>query len=93
MWETWVLSLGQEESPGEGNGYTLQYPCLENPMDREAWRAIVHAAAKSWTRLMQLSKKFMQETCFLEKSYISGMVLHLMSLLRPFTKHFIYMKN
>ena len=35
-------------SPGEGNGYPLQYPCLENPMDREAWPATVHGVAKSW---------------------------------------------
>ena len=30
---------GSERSPGEGNGYPLQYSCLENPMDKEAWRA------------------------------------------------------
>ena len=29
-------------SPGEGNGNPLMYSCLENPMDREAWRATVH---------------------------------------------------
>ena len=33
-------------SPGEGNGNLLQYSCLGNPMDRGAWRAIVHGAAK-----------------------------------------------
>ena len=33
---------------GEGNGNPLQYSCLENPMDREAWRVIVHGVAKSW---------------------------------------------
>ena len=38
-------------SPGEGNGNPLQYPCLENPMDRGAWRATVHGVAQSWTRL------------------------------------------
>ena len=37
--------------PGEGNGNPLQYSCLENPMDRGAWRATVHGVAKSWTRL------------------------------------------
>ena len=46
MWETWVRSLGWEDSPGEGKGYTLQYSGLENPMD-----CIVHEVAKSWTRL------------------------------------------
>ena len=37
--------------PGEGNGTPLQYSCLENPMDREAWWATVHGITKSWTRL------------------------------------------
>ena len=41
---------GLGKSPGEGNGYPLQYSCLENPMDRGAWRAIVHKVAKSWIR-------------------------------------------
>ena len=36
-------------STGEGNGYPLQYSCLENLMDRGAWRAIVLAVAKSQT--------------------------------------------
>ena len=49
--ETWVQSLGQEDSPGEGNGNPLQYSCLENPMHRGAWQATVHKVAKSWTRL------------------------------------------
>ena len=38
MRETRVRSLGREDSPGEGNGYPLQYSSLENPMDRGAWR-------------------------------------------------------
>ena len=36
---------------GEVNGNPLQYSCLENPMDGEAWRATVHGVAKSRTRL------------------------------------------
>ena len=40
MQETWVRSLGQEEPPGEGNGYLFQDSCLENPIDRQAWQAI-----------------------------------------------------
>ena len=35
--------------PGGGNGNPLQYSCLENPMGRGAWRAIVHVVSKSWT--------------------------------------------
>ena len=41
---------GSGRSPGGGNGNPLQYPCLENPMDREVWRATVHAVAKSQTQ-------------------------------------------
>ena len=40
---------GLERTPGEGNGNPLQYSCLENPMDRGAWRAIVHGVAESRT--------------------------------------------
>ena len=46
-----VRSLELGGSPGEGNGYSLQYSCLENPMDRGAWRVTVHGVKKSWTRL------------------------------------------
>ena len=42
---------GLGRSPGEGNGYPLQYSCLENSMDRGAWWATVHGVAKSWARL------------------------------------------
>ena len=38
-------------SPGEAHGNPLQYCCLENPMDRGAWKAIAHTVTKSWTRL------------------------------------------
>ena len=44
-----VLHLGK--FPGGGNGNPLQYCCLKNSMDREAWRATVHGVTKSWTRL------------------------------------------
>ena len=40
---------GLGRSPGEGKGYPLQYSCLENSMDRGAWKAIVHGIAKSQT--------------------------------------------
>ena len=41
----------KDSFPGEGNGNPLQYSCLENPMDRGAWRAIVYEFTKNWTRL------------------------------------------
>ena len=46
MQETWVRSLGWEDSPGEGKGYLLQYSILENSMD-----CIVFGVAKGQTRL------------------------------------------
>ena len=49
MRETWVQSLGQEDSPGEGNGNPLQYFCLGKPMVRGAWWATVYGVAKSQT--------------------------------------------
>ena len=49
MQEMQLQSLGQEDTPGEGNSNTLQYSCLENPMDRGAWGATVMGVTKSWT--------------------------------------------
>ena len=47
-----ISGLGR--SPRGGHGNTLQYSCLENPMDRRARWPIVHRVAKSWTRLKQI---------------------------------------
>ena len=41
----WIPGSGR--SPGEGNGNPLQYSCLENPMDRGAWRATVHGVTEA----------------------------------------------
>ena len=49
------LIPGSGRSSGGGHGNPLQYSCLENPMDRGAWRATVHRVAKSWTWLKRLS--------------------------------------
>ena len=50
-----VVNLGSipglGRSLGEGNGYPLQYSCLENSMDIGAWQATVHGVTKSQTRL------------------------------------------
>ena len=40
---------GSGRSPGGGHSNPLQYSCLENPMDREAWQAMVHRIAKKQT--------------------------------------------
>ena len=52
------LILGSRRFPGEGNGNSLQYSCLGNPMDRGAWRATVHGV-QSHTRL----SNWTTETC------------------------------
>ena len=46
---------GLGRSPRGGHGNSLQYACLENPMDRGAWQATVHRVAQSQTQLKQLS--------------------------------------
>ena len=45
------LIPGLGRSPGEENGNLLQCSCLENNMERGAWRVTVHGIAKSWTQL------------------------------------------
>ena len=42
---------GSGRSLGKGNGYPLQYSCLENPVARGAWQAAIHGVKKSQTRL------------------------------------------
>ena len=46
---------GLGRSPGGGHGNPLKCSCLENPMDRGAWRPTVHGVAKSWTGLSDLT--------------------------------------
>jgi len=49
--------------PGEGNGNSLQYYCLENTVDRGAWRATVHRVAKSQTRLSDFTYSGKELAC------------------------------
>ena len=52
---SWIAGL--ERAPGEGNGNPFQYSCLENPMDRGAWQAMIHGVAKSPDMTGGLTKK------------------------------------
>ena len=63
------LIPGSGRSSGEGNGGSLQYSCLENPMDRGAWWGRVHGISKSQTQLKWLSKNWFR-TPGLEKTYV-----------------------
>ena len=49
MQRTQVRSLSSQDPLERGHGYPLQYSCLENPIDREAWHVTVHGVAKSQT--------------------------------------------
>ena len=50
--EAWSAAVpGSERSPGEGNGYLVQYSCLENSIDRGAWQTTVHGVTKSQVQL------------------------------------------
>ena len=51
----WVQSLGWEDPLEGGHGNPLQYSCLENSMDRGAWRAAVHGVAKELDTTGQLN--------------------------------------
>ena len=53
--ETLDLIPGLGRVPGEGHGNQLQCPCLENPMDKGTWWAMVQRVSKSQTRLKQLN--------------------------------------
>ena len=67
MKETWVQSLGSEDPdpPGVGHGNPLQFSCLENPMDRGAWRATVHRGCKesNMTEATQHADTCSRELC------------------------------
>ena len=63
--KSWQGFGGTAMLTGEGNGTPLQYSCLENPMNRGAWWAVVHGVAKSWTWLSDFTFTF--HFCALEK--------------------------
>ena len=53
------LIPGLGRFPGYGNGYPLQYSCLENSMDRGAWWATVHGVTESHTHLSDFTPEFL----------------------------------
>ena len=57
-----VLGLGR--SPGKGNGNPLQYSCLEDPMDRGAWRATVQRVAQELDMTEHLSTQHRSEKTY-----------------------------
>ena len=57
LFYNFILSIFNKTS-GEGNGTPLQYSCLENPMDRGAWKAAVHGVTEGQTRLTDFTFTF-----------------------------------
>ena len=57
------------ENKGASDGTPLQYSCLENLMDRDAWWATVHGVAKSRTRLSNFTFTFTFRSLGLEKTF------------------------
>ena len=72
---------GSGRSPGEENGNPLQYFCLENPMDREAWQAAIHGVTKSRTQLSDLTTTNMKYymISFLHNIFLSLELILLLS--------------
>ena len=62
------FSFGLGRSPGEGNGNPLQYSCLENPMDGEAWLATVHGVAMNRTQLSDFTIHYVLRRGFPDSS-------------------------
>ena len=64
------LIPGSGRSPGGGHGNPLQYSCLENPMDRGAWRAKVHRVAQNRTAVTAVTKQQRQHAhfCFISQT-------------------------
>ena len=65
MQETQVRSLGQEDTLEKGNGNTLQYSCLRNPMDRGSWQATVHEVTKE----VDVTWQLINNNCLYCQSY------------------------
>ena len=61
---------------GEGHGNSLQYSCLENPMDRGAYQAIVHKVAKSWTWLKWQHACKVQSSVWHSKGSFCGVIIY-----------------
>ena len=67
-----ILPVDAVETSGEGNGNPLQYSCLENPMDRGAWWAVVYGVAQSWTQLKRLSSSSSSSSSSRDKGKSAG---------------------
>ena len=58
-----LVLLDIQHYSGEGNGNTLKYSCLDNPMDGGAWQAAVYGVSESWSIKKLNAKEFMLLNC------------------------------
>ena len=82
MWKDQCSIAGLGRNPEEGNGNPLQYSCLENPMDRGAWQAIVHGVP--WVRHDLATKP---TTILIDTTMTSPLTLHLQRSYFPISSH------
>ena len=77
---------GTHTAIGEGNSNPLQHPCLENPMDRGAWRAAAHGVTKSRTRLSRFNSHTLLGAALSHSvpcALVDNIVLHFSGLRPP----------
>ena len=81
-----VPRLGR--SPGEGNGNSLQYSCLRNPMDRVAWQAIAHGVLRVGYDLAtkpQMEMQWNPQSCFQARPYLNTTATKIAEISQPTT--------
>ena len=80
-------------SPGEGNGYPLQYSCLENPMDRAAWQAAVHGdQSQTWLSDSTINSRgiFYPQVYIFMWSFITHLGFSVMLFISMFSVFFFF---
>ena len=82
------LTPGLGRSPGEGNGNSLQYSCLRNPMDRVAWQAIAHGVLRVGYDLAtkpQMEMQWNPQSCFQARPYLNTTATKIAEISQPTT--------
>ena len=70
-----IRDVGSIPGLGRWHGNPVQYSCLENPVDREAWWSTVHSVTQSQRQLQRLSMHACKHMCIYVNMYISNMCI------------------